>query len=43
LAKKSIMKLDHPPYSPDLAPCDLAIPKTEDCFEGSQIFRHCRH
>jgi hypothetical protein len=23
LAKKSIMKLDHPPYSPDLAPCDF--------------------
>jgi hypothetical protein len=42
-AKKSITKLDHPPYSPDLAPCDLTIPKTEDCFEGPQIFRHCRH
>jgi transposase len=23
LAKKSIMKVDHPPYSPDLAPCDF--------------------
>jgi hypothetical protein len=23
LAKKSILKLDHPPYSPDLAPCDF--------------------
>jgi hypothetical protein len=23
LAKKSIMKLDHTPYSPDLAPCDF--------------------
>jgi transposase len=23
LAKKSIFKLDHPPYSPDLAPCDF--------------------
>jgi hypothetical protein len=23
LAKKSIMKSDHPPYSPDLAPCDF--------------------
>jgi hypothetical protein len=21
----------------------LAIPKTEDRFEGPQIFRHCRH
>jgi hypothetical protein len=21
----------------------LAIPKTEDCFEGPQIFKHCRH
>jgi histone-lysine N-methyltransferase SETMAR len=23
LAKESVMKLDHPPYSPDLAPCDF--------------------
>jgi histone-lysine N-methyltransferase SETMAR len=23
LAKKSITKMDHPPYSPDLTPCDL--------------------
>jgi transposase len=23
LAKKSILTLDHPPYSPDLAPCDF--------------------
>jgi histone-lysine N-methyltransferase SETMAR len=23
LAKKSILKLDHPPYSPDLSPCDF--------------------
>jgi histone-lysine N-methyltransferase SETMAR len=23
LAKKSITKMDHPPYSPDLAPCDF--------------------
>jgi hypothetical protein len=44
--QKSIMKLDHPPYSPDLAPgpvLGLAIPKSEDRFERPQIFRHCRH
>jgi histone-lysine N-methyltransferase SETMAR len=25
LAKKSVMKLYHPPYSPDLAPCDFRL------------------
>jgi hypothetical protein len=25
LAKKSITKMDHPPYSPDLAPCDFRL------------------
>jgi histone-lysine N-methyltransferase SETMAR len=40
LAKKSILKLNHPPYSPDLAPFDFWIfPKTEDYFEESQIFQ----
>jgi histone-lysine N-methyltransferase SETMAR len=24
-AKKSITKMDHPPYSPDLAPCDICL------------------
>jgi hypothetical protein len=43
LAKKLIMKLDHPPYSPDLAPCDLAIPKIEDRFEGPYMFRRYWH
>jgi hypothetical protein len=25
LQKKSILKFDHPPYSPDLAPCDFQL------------------
>jgi hypothetical protein len=43
LAKKLILELDHPPYSPDLALCKLWLPKTEDRFEGPQIFTHCWH
>jgi hypothetical protein len=35
LAKKSIMKLDHPPYSPDLAPCDFWLfPKLKTALKG---------
>jgi hypothetical protein len=37
LAKKSITKMDHPPYSPDLAPCDLALSKIKKCPEGTKI------
>jgi hypothetical protein len=40
LAKKSILKLDHPPYSSDLAPRDFWLfPKLKTAFKG----RHCRH
>jgi hypothetical protein len=35
LAKKSIMKLDHPPYLPDLAPCDFWLfPKLKTTLKG---------
>jgi hypothetical protein len=38
LAKNSITKLDHPPYSPDLAPCDFWLfPKLKNALKG-QIF-----
>jgi histone-lysine N-methyltransferase SETMAR len=38
LAKKSIMKLDHPPYSPDLAPCDfLLFPKLKTALKGHRF------
>jgi hypothetical protein len=43
LAKKSIMKLDHPPYSSDLALCDFWLfPKLKTTLKD-HIFRHCRH
>jgi hypothetical protein len=36
LAKKSITKMDHPPYSPDLAPLRfLALSKIKKCPEGT--------
>jgi histone-lysine N-methyltransferase SETMAR len=35
LAKKSITKIDHPPYSPDLAPCDFWLfPKLKNALKG---------
>jgi transposase len=38
LAKKSIMKLHHPPYSPDLAPCDFWIfPKLKTALKGHRF------
>jgi transposase len=38
LAKKSIMKLDHPPYSPDLAPCDIwLLPKLKTILKGQRF------
>jgi transposase len=34
LAKKSITKMDHPPYSPDLAPCDFWLyPKLKNALK----------
>jgi hypothetical protein len=38
LAKKSIMKLDHPPYSPDLAPWDFWLfPKLKTALKGHRF------
>jgi hypothetical protein len=38
LAKKSILKLDHPPYSPDLAPCDFWIfPKLKTALKSHRF------
>jgi transposase len=38
LAKKSIMKLDHPPYSPDLAPCNFWLfPKLKTALKGHRF------
>jgi hypothetical protein len=32
------MKLDHPPYSPDLAPCDFWLfPELKTAFEGNRF------
>jgi hypothetical protein len=38
--QKSILKLDHPPYSLDLIPCDFWLfPKLKTALNG----QHCRH
>jgi hypothetical protein len=38
LAKKSIMKLDHPPYLPDLTPCDFWLfPKLKTPLTGHRF------
>jgi len=38
LAKNSITKMDHPLYSPDLAPCDFwFFPKLKKCPERTKI------
>jgi histone-lysine N-methyltransferase SETMAR len=38
LVKKSITKMDHPPYSPDLAPCDFWLfPKLKNAMKGQRI------
>jgi hypothetical protein len=38
LAKKSITKMDHPTYSPDLTPCDFWLfPKFKKCPERTKI------
>jgi hypothetical protein len=39
LAKKSIINLGHPPYSPDIAPCDFRLfPKLKEIRRGSKGF-----
>jgi transposase len=38
LANKSITKMDHPPYAPDLAPLQfLALSRIKTCPEGTTI------
>ena len=38
LAKNSFTKMDHPPYSPDLAPCYfLLFPKLENALKGQRF------
>jgi transposase len=38
LAKKLIIKLEHPPYSPDLAPCDFWLfPKLKAALKGHRF------
>jgi hypothetical protein len=38
LANKNITGLKHPPYSPDLAPCDFYLfPKFKSVFEGTHF------
>ena len=38
LAKNSITKMDHPPYLPDLGPCNFWLfPKLKKCPEGTKI------
>jgi histone-lysine N-methyltransferase SETMAR len=38
LAKNSITKMDHPPYSPDLAPCDFWLfPKLKNALKGQRL------
>jgi hypothetical protein len=38
LAKKSIMELDHPPYSPDLAPCNFRpFPKLKTALKDHRF------
>jgi transposase len=38
LANKNITVLEHPPYSPDLAPCDFYLfPKIESVLKGTHF------
>ena len=38
LAKNSITKMDHPPYSPDLAPCNFWLfPKLKNALKGQRF------
>ena len=38
LAKNSITKVDHPPYSPDLAPCNFwLLPKLKNALMGQRF------
>jgi hypothetical protein len=38
LAKNSITEMDHPPYSPDIAPCDFWLfPKLKNALKGQKF------
>jgi histone-lysine N-methyltransferase SETMAR len=37
LAKHSIPVVPHPPYSPDLAPCDFFFPRLKSTLKGKQF------
>jgi hypothetical protein len=38
LAKKYVTKMNHPPYSPDLAPCDFWFyPKLKNTLKGQKF------
>jgi hypothetical protein len=38
LPKKFLRKMDHPPYSPDLAPCDFWLfPKLKNALKGQRL------
>jgi len=38
LAKNNIPVMEHPPYSPDLAPCDFfSLPENQVCAQRNQV------
>jgi hypothetical protein len=38
LAKNSVTKMDHPPYSPDLTPCNFWLfPKLKNALKGQRF------
>jgi transposase len=39
LARKGTTVLDHPPYSPDLAPADFWFPKVKLAMKGYVLFQ----
>jgi len=40
LMKRKITMLEHPPYSPDLAPCDFFISEDQVCVKRNQVRVH---
>ena len=43
LAKKNIIVLEEPPYSPDLAMCDFSLPQTQGDHQGDLFWRRGGH
>jgi len=37
LKKHKITAMEHPPYSPDLAPCDFLFPKMKSALKGTRF------